>query len=107
MGKQSCQHYCNSTGFNRREKMLEFFNPESAPAPFSRYSQAVRVPEAYRWLFIFGQAGCDTQQRLATDFHSQAVFACQNVVAVLTAGGMMVDWLVKLTVLPTRYFDAS
>src|SRR5260221_6044559 len=107
MGKQSCQHSCNSTGFNRREKMLEFFNPESAPAPFSRYSQAVRVPEAYRWLFISGQVGCDKQQRLAPDFHSQAVLAWQNVVAVLTAGGMSVHDLVKVTVLLTRAGDVS
>lgn len=85
--------------------MLEFLNPESAPAPFSRYSQAVLAPGNYRWLYISGQVGCDKQQKLAADFQSQATLAWQNVVAVLTAGGMSVHDLVKVTILLTRASD--
>lgn len=82
--------------------MLDHLNPETAPAPFSRYSQAIRVPENYRWLYISGQVGCDLNQRLAPDFQGQATLAWQNVVAVLTAGGMSVHDLVKVTILLTR-----
>ncbi|HVJ35449.1 MAG TPA: RidA family protein [Terriglobia bacterium] len=85
--------------------MLEFLNPSTAPAPFSRYSQAVLVPENYRWLHISGQVGCDLQQKLAPDFANQAQLAWQNVVAVLTAGGMSVHDLVKVTILLTRASD--
>ena len=85
--------------------MLEHFNPETAPAPFSRYSQAVRVPENYRWLYVSGQVGCDLHQKLAPDFAGQATMAWQNVVAVLTAGGMSVHDLVKITILLTRAGD--
>jgi enamine deaminase RidA (YjgF/YER057c/UK114 family) len=85
--------------------MLDHLNPETAPAPFSRYSQAVRVPENYRWLYISGQVGCDLDQKLASDFSSQASLAWQNVVAILTAGGMSVHDLVKVTILLTRAGD--
>jgi enamine deaminase RidA (YjgF/YER057c/UK114 family) len=85
--------------------MLEFLNPDSAPAPFSRYSQAVSVPGNYRWLYVSGQVGCDKQQKLAADFPGQAQLAWQNVVAVLTAGGMSVHDLVKITILLTRAGD--
>lgn len=85
--------------------MLEFLNPATAPAPFSRYSQAVLVPENYRWLHISGQVGCDLQQKLAPDFAGQAQLAWQNVVTVLTAGGMSVHDLVKVTILLTRASD--
>ena len=39
--------------------MLQRLNPASAPAPFSRYSQAVIAPQGYRWLHVSGQVGCD------------------------------------------------
>src|SRR5262245_3756238 len=85
--------------------MLDHLNPETAPAPFSHYSQAVRVPENYRWLYISGQVGCDLNRKLAPDFQGQATLAWQNVVSVLTAGGMSVHDLVKVTILLTRASD--
>ena len=85
--------------------MLDYLNPETAPAPFSRYSQAVLAPENHRWLYVSGQVGCDLSQKLAPDFSGQATLAWQNVVAVLTAGGMSVHDLVKVTILLTRASD--
>jgi enamine deaminase RidA (YjgF/YER057c/UK114 family) len=85
--------------------MLTYLNPDTAPAPFSRYSQAVLVPENYRWLHIAGQVGCDKQQKLAADFATQSTLAWQNLVAILTAGGMSVHDLVKVTILLTRASD--
>jgi len=85
--------------------MLDYLNPDTAPAPFSRYSQAVLVPENYRWLHISGQVGCDKQQKLGPDFATQATLAWQNVIAVLTGGGMSVHDLVKVTILLTRPSD--
>ena len=82
--------------------MLERLNPASAPAPFSRYSQAILVPENYRWLHISGQVGCDLDQKLAIGFEAQAELAWSNLVALLTAGGMSVHDLVKVNILLTR-----
>jgi enamine deaminase RidA (YjgF/YER057c/UK114 family) len=87
--------------------MIEHLNPDTAPAPFSRYSQAVLVPENYRWLHISGQVGCDKQQKLASDFAAQASLAWQNVAAILTSGGMSVHDLVKVTILLTRASDVA
>jgi enamine deaminase RidA (YjgF/YER057c/UK114 family) len=81
--------------------MLDRLNPDTAPAPFGRYSQAVLAPENYRWLYISGQVGCDKQQKLAADFPTQATLAWQNLVTILTAGGMSVHDLVKVTILLT------
>jgi enamine deaminase RidA (YjgF/YER057c/UK114 family) len=87
--------------------MLSYLNPTTAPAPFSRYSQAVLAPENCRWLYISGQVGCDLEQKIASGFEAQAELAWVNLIAVLTAGGMSVHDLVKVTVLLTRPQDVA
>lgn len=87
--------------------MLTPLNPLTAPAPFSRYSQAVLAPENCRWLYISGQVGCDLERNIAEGFEAQAELAWANLVAVLTAGGMSVQDLVKVTILLTRASDVA
>jgi 2-iminobutanoate/2-iminopropanoate deaminase len=85
--------------------MLQFMNPPTAPAPFSRYSQAVAAPEGYRWLHISGQVGCGLDHKIAAGFEAQAALAWSNLIAILEAGGMTVQDLVKVTVFLTRQSD--
>lgn len=85
--------------------MLNFLNPPSAPAPFSRYSQMVSAPANYRWLHVSGQVGCDRQHKTAQGFDAQAELAWRNLVACLEADGMSVHDLVKVNVILTRASD--
>ncbi len=85
--------------------MLQFMNPPAAPAPFSRYSQAVSAPEGYRWLHISGQVGCGLDHRLADGFAAQAALAWRNLISILEADGMTVQDLVKVNVFLTRAAD--
>ena len=87
--------------------MLEFMNPPKAPAPFSRYSQAVAAPEGYRWLHIAGQVGCDLDHKIGTGFEAQAALAWKNVIAVIEGGGMTVKDLVKVNIFLTRQSDVG
>lgn len=85
--------------------MLERLNPPNAPAPFSRYSQAVVAPQGYRWLHVSGQVGCDRDRNIATGFERQAELAWGNLVAILNAAGFGVEDLVKVTLLLTDAKD--
>lgn len=85
--------------------MLSFMNPPTAPAPFSRYSQAVLAPEGYRWLHVSGQVGCELDHKVAAGFEAQATLAWKNLVAIVEAGGMTVQDLVKVNVFLTRQSD--
>ena len=85
--------------------MLQRFNPPNAPAPFSRYSQAVVAPEDYRWLYIAGQVGCDRDRNIAEGFERQAELAWTNLLGIMTASGFAPEDLVKVTLLLTNAKD--
>lgn len=87
--------------------MLQRFNPDTVPPPFSRYAQAIAVPAGYRWLHISGQVGCDLDKKIALGFEAQADLAWRHVVALLQAAGMEPRDLVKVTVLLTRAEDVA
>lgn len=87
--------------------MLQRLNPASAPAPFSRYSQAVSAPQGYRWLYVSGQVGCDRECRVAQGFEAQAELAWTNLINIVTAAGFEVADLVKVTLLLTRTGDIA
>lgn len=85
--------------------MLQRLNPASAPAPFSRYSQAVVAPQGYRWLYVSGQVGCDRDRKVATGFEAQAELAWGNLIEIIRSAGFSGEDLVKVTVLLTRASD--
>jgi 2-iminobutanoate/2-iminopropanoate deaminase len=87
--------------------MLQRLNPASAPAPFSRYSQAVAAPQGYRWLYVSGQVGCDRERRIADGFEAQAELAWINLINIINAAGFEVADLVKVTLLLTRASDIA
>jgi 2-iminobutanoate/2-iminopropanoate deaminase len=80
-------------------------NSASAPQSVGGYSQAVVVSEPQRFLFISGQIPATVSGEVPADFPAQARLAWHNVIAQLTAAGMSVANLVKVTMfLSSREF---
>ncbi|MEV6116059.1 RidA family protein [Streptomyces sp. NPDC052109] len=63
------------------------------------YAQGVRVPAGADLLFISGQAPQTADGHVPETFDEQCRLAWDNVIAVLTAAGMTVRNLVKVTVI--------
>jgi enamine deaminase RidA (YjgF/YER057c/UK114 family) len=69
-------------------------NAAGAPAPASRYAQALEVSGHDRLLFISGQTPVDADGRVPEGFEAQCRLAWRNVEAQLAAAGMTLDNLV-------------
>src|SRR5262249_9643342 len=83
----------------RRTRMEQHrINASDAPAPPSRYSQAIEIKGAQRMLFVSGQIPVANDGGLAKDFRTQARQAWANVESQLRAAGMTLDNIVKLTI---------
>jgi len=81
--------------------MLKNLNPPTVVKPFSRYSQAVEAPANSRWLHISGQVGAMPDGTILKGFEAQATQCWVNITALLTAAGMGVADLVKVTIFLT------
>lgn len=70
---------------------------EKAPKPIGPYSQAVRCGD---WLFCSGQIALDpaTGALAASDVEGQARRTMENLKAVIEAGGLSLDRVVKTTI---------
>lgn len=74
------------------------FSAPDAPQPVGGYAQAVEVVGASRLLFVSGQIPVSAEGETPTGFAEQCRLAWRNVEAQLTAGGMSLDNLVKVTI---------
>jgi 2-iminobutanoate/2-iminopropanoate deaminase len=81
--------------------MITFSNPEGAPQPGSRYSQAALVEGPGQRLVISGQIGMALDGSVPTEGKAQIRQALANLKAVLAAHGMGPAHLVKMTVFLT------
>lgn len=61
------------------------------------YAQAYAVEGPTRWLFISGQIPADAEGVVPQSFGDQARLVWANIEAQLSAGGMTLDNLVKVT----------
>lgn len=77
--------------------MSTIVSPPDVAAPVGPYSHGIVVTGPGAWLHIAGQVGVDAQGVLQDGFEAQAKAAWTNLVAVLTAAGMDVSHLVKVT----------
>lgn len=77
-----------------------------APAPASRYAQAVEVTGASRILYVSGQIPETRDGTLPGTFREQCRQAWANVEAQLRAAGMTLDNLVKVTIFLANRSDA-
>ena len=87
--------------------MLKRYNPETAPASYSIYSQGVEVPAAARLFYVSGQVGVLPDGSLAGDAEAQIDQAWKNVLAILEAAGFGAEDLVKVNTFMTRPEDVE
>ncbi len=87
--------------------MFENYSPDTAPPPFSTYSQGVEVPPGARWLYISGQVGVNPDGTLAGDSEAQIDRAWLNVLAILEAASMGAEDLVRVNTYITRPADVD
>lgn len=73
-------------------------NSDSAPSAVGGYSQAILIEEAQRLLFISGQIPETRDERVPADFESQCRLTWTNVLAQLSAAGMAVENLTKVSI---------
>ncbi|MDW5316256.1 RidA family protein [Rhizobium sp. PL01] len=73
------------------------FNAKNAPQPRGGYSQAVRIEDFTRVLFVSGQIPADSDDVLPAGFEAQARQVWLNVDAQLKAAGMSKTDIVKVT----------
>jgi enamine deaminase RidA (YjgF/YER057c/UK114 family) len=78
--------------------MLKKYDPDSVYKPIAAYHQAVEVPAGARWLVTAGQVGIAPDGELVQDREEQIAQTWRNVAAVLAAGDMGPEDLVKLTI---------
>lgn len=76
-------------------------NPAAIHAPLGGYSHSIRVPAGTELLFLSGQVGIDRDGNVAEGMAAQTRQTLANLVACLTAEGLTVRDLVKLTILLT------
>ena len=78
-------------------------NANDAPPPAAAYTQAIEVAGATRTLYISGQVGQRMDGVIPDDIVEQSRLAWKNLEAQLSAAGMTLDNLVKVTtILPNR-----
>ncbi len=73
-------------------------NTDAAPAPFSRYSQAMRVSAGKDLVFVSGQVGVDTDGNLADSEKAQHEQCWRNIFAILTDQGLSAKDIIEMTV---------
>ncbi len=78
--------------------MIRHWNPDTLPAPASRYSQLALATDCRRRLEIAGQVGVLADGALAKGLSAQMDAALANVDAALLAAGMTRADLMKITV---------
>lgn len=69
-----------------------------APAPFSRYSQAMRVSAGKDLVFVSGQVGVDLDGNLAESERGQHEQCWRNVLAILANQGLAAKDIIEMTV---------
>ncbi len=69
-----------------------------APAPFSRYAQAMRVSAGKDLVFVSGQVGVDLEGDLADSERGQHEQCWRNILAILADQGLGAKDIVEMTV---------
>jgi enamine deaminase RidA (YjgF/YER057c/UK114 family) len=81
-----------------RVKMKKFQNPGTIHGPLAGYTHQIEIVEPKRWLVLSGQIGMLVDGTLPYDPLEQFRIALDNVAKNLSAAGMEMQDLVKLTI---------
>lgn len=76
---------------------LSAISSAHAPQPAGSYAQAMKIEGATTLLFVSGQIPESADEQIPETFAEQAALVWRNVLAQITAAGMSVDNLVKVT----------
>ena len=87
--------------------MLRRITPPSIHPPFANYCHATLVPAGARWLVISGQLGIRPDGVVPESVADQAAACFDNLLAILSEGGMGVADLVRLTTYLTDPADRA
>ena len=82
--------------------MPKLHNPSTIADPIGTYSHGVEVPPNARWLHIAGQVALTKGGTIPPTIEEQTELVWRNIVEILTAAGMKVTDLVKITQYLTR-----
>ncbi len=82
-------------------------NPEAIPAPLGRYVHQIEVTDPSRILFISGQIGARADGSVPADPVEQLDLALEYVIANLTAAGLGVEALTKITTYAVGELDPA
>ena len=77
--------------------MVKYLHTDTAPAPFSDYSQAVEAAPASRIIAVSGQVGVDLDGNLADTEAGQHERTWANIFAILKANGMGPENIIDVT----------
>jgi 2-iminobutanoate/2-iminopropanoate deaminase len=86
---------------------MKIHNPATVQAPGGPYSHGIETGPNARWLHIAGQIGVAADGTTPADFAGQAEQCWRNIKAILTAAGMSIHDLVKVTHFLTRAEDVA
>jgi 2-iminobutanoate/2-iminopropanoate deaminase len=87
--------------------MKRFQNPETVHEPVAAYSHQVEITDAKRWLILSGQIGMGKDGSLPDDPIEQFRVALDNIHKNLSAAGMKIRDVVKLTIYLVGEVDTS
>ena len=82
--------------------MLRYLVPKQVRAPFARYSHAVAIPPAARWLVCSGQLGISPDDQVPEDAEAQAILCFEAIGACLDAADMTFADIVRLNAYVTE-----
>ncbi|NNE23725.1 MAG: RidA family protein [Rhizobiales bacterium] len=77
--------------------MVTYLNTDTAPPPFSNYSQAVEIAPGSRLIAVSGQVGVDLDGNLADTEAGQQEQTWRNILAILKSANMGPDNIVEVT----------
>ncbi len=77
--------------------MIRYLHTDTAPAPFSNYSQAVEAPPGSRLIAVSGQVGVDPGGMLAATEAGQHEQTWRNIFSILEASGMGRENIIEVT----------
>jgi len=77
--------------------MVTYLKTDTAPPPFSNYSQAVEVAPGSRFIAVSGQVGVDLDGNLADTEEGQQDQTWRNILAILESANMGPENIVEVT----------
>jgi enamine deaminase RidA (YjgF/YER057c/UK114 family) len=76
--------------------MVRYLHTDTAPAPFSNYSQATAAPAGASLVYASGQVGVDMEGALAATEEAQHEQTWRNILAILEAHGLDADDILEV-----------